>query len=74
MTELLKKAVKRVSDELSDSEQDRVAEYLLRLIDEDDARWDEVLAKSPEKLRKMADRALKQHRAGKTTILDVNKL
>jgi len=37
-TELLKKAVKRISDELSGREQDQIAEYLLRLIDEDDAQ------------------------------------
>jgi len=74
MTELLKKAVKRISDELSGREQDQIAEYLLRLIDEDDAQWDAAFAKSPEKLRRLADKALKAHRSGRTTVLDVEKL
>jgi hypothetical protein len=74
VTELLKKAVDRISGELSDTEQDQIAEYLLRLIDEDEAQWEAALAKSPDKLRKLADDALAAHRSGRTAILDIEKL
>jgi hypothetical protein len=31
---------------------------------ESERRWDELLAKSPEKLRKLADRAWSEHESG----------
>ena len=74
MTKLLKKAVERISAELSASEQDQIAEHLIRLIDEDDAAWDAAFAKSPEKLQRLADEALEEHRSGRTELLDIEKL
>jgi hypothetical protein len=74
VTKLLKKAVERISAELSASEQDRIAKRLIRLMDEDDAAWDAVLAKSPKKLRRLADEALEEHRSGRTELLDIEKL
>jgi hypothetical protein len=74
VTKLLKKAVERISTELSASEQDRVAKHLIRLIDEEDAAWDAVFAKSPKKLRRLADEALGEHRSGGTELLDIEKL
>jgi hypothetical protein len=70
VTKLLKKAVERISTELSASEQDRIAKHLIRLIDDEDA----VFAKSPKKLRRLADEALEEHRLGRTELLDIEKL
>jgi hypothetical protein len=74
VTKLLKKAVERISTELSASEQDRIAKHLIRLIDDEDAAWDAVFAKSPKKLRRLADEALEEHRSGRTELLDIEKL
>jgi len=53
VTKLLKKAVAGISTELSAAELDRIAEHLIRLVDEDDAAWEAAPAKSPEKLRRL---------------------
>ncbi len=74
MTELLKKAFDKISEELPEHQQDRIGQYLIDLIEHDDAEWDALLAKAPDKLRKMADEALDEYRAGRTKILDVDKL
>ncbi len=73
MTELLKKAFDKVSEALPEHQQDRIAQYLIDLIERDDAEWDALLAKAPDKIRKMADEALAEYRAGRTKILDVDK-
>ena len=74
MTQLLKKAFDKISDELPEHEQDRIGQALLDLIERDDAEWDALLAKNPEKLKEMADRALEDYLAGRTTVLDLKKL
>ena len=74
MTALLKKAFDKISKELPEDEQDQIAQFLVRLIEDDDAKWDAVLAKSPDKLRKLADRALETYLSGRTSILDIEKL
>ena len=74
MTQLLKKAFDKISKELPESEQDRIAQALIDLVERDDAEWDALLAKNPDKLRKMADRALEDYLAGRTTVLDLKKL
>ena len=74
MTELLKKAFDRISEELPDYEQDAIAQQLVRLMEDDERQWNAALAKSPDKLRKMADRALDTHRSGRSLMLDVEKL
>jgi len=74
MTHLLKKAFDRISEELPDDEQDRIGQALIDLVERDDAEWDALLAKNPEKLKKMADRALQDYLAGRTTVMDLKKL
>jgi hypothetical protein len=74
MTQLLKQAFDKISEELPDSEQDRIAQALIDLVEGDDVEWDALLAKNPDKLRKMADRALEDYLAGRTTVLDLKKL
>jgi hypothetical protein len=74
VTALLKKAFDRISEELPDDEQDQIAQFLVRLIEDDDAKWDAVLAKSPDKLRELADRAFETYLAGRTSKLDIEKL
>jgi hypothetical protein len=74
VTKLPKAAIERISTELSASEQDRIAKRLIRLIDEDVTAWDAAFAKSPKKLRRFADKALEEHRLGRTELLDVEKL
>ena len=74
MTHLLRKAFERISDELPEHEQDRIGQALIDLIERDDAEWDALLAKAPDKLQKMADQALEDYLAGRTTVLDLKKL
>ena len=74
MTEILKKAFDKISQELPDYAQDEIGRHLLNLIEQDEARWQAVLAKSPDKLRKLADRALEAYRDGRTSPLDIEKL
>jgi hypothetical protein len=42
--------------------------------EEDDARWEPSFAKSSDKLRELADKALEHYRAGRAEILDPEKL
>jgi hypothetical protein len=74
MTELLKKAFDKISEELPEFEQDAMGEFLIALIERDDSEWKALLAKAPDKLRQMADQALAEHMTGRTTILDLEKL
>ena len=55
MTKLLEQAFTQAKS-LPEPEQDAIARLLLDEI-ESDHRWDELFAKSPEKLRKLADEA-----------------
>lgn len=73
MTELLKKAFDKISATLPDNEQDEFGRYLLAVM-KDEARWQAVVAKSPDKLRKLADQALDAYRSGRTSVLDPEKL
>lgn len=41
---------------------------------ENEAKWEQVLAKSPEKLKKLGDKAWAEHEAGLTQPLDPEKL
>jgi hypothetical protein len=74
MTQLLKRAFDKISEELPEFEQDKIAQALIDLVERDDAEWDALLAKNPYKLRGMADRALEDYLAGRTKILDLKKL
>jgi hypothetical protein len=75
MTERLKQAVENVAAALLPEEQDQLADSLLRMLDADDeALWDAAFADSGEKLDCLADQALDDFRAGRTTPLDPEKL
>jgi hypothetical protein len=62
MTKLLESAVAKAK-ELPEAEQDAIAQIVIDEI-ESERRWDALLAKSPEKLGKLADRAWSEHEAG----------
>ncbi len=72
MTKLLERAVAKAR-ELPDAEQDAIAQIVMDEI-ESERRWDELLAKSPEKLRTLADRAWAEHEAGGSEELDPDRL
>lgn len=72
MTRLFEQAVARAT-QLSDAEQDAIARLVLDEI-ESDRRWDTTLARSPEKLASLADKAWAEHEAGRSEELDADKL
>lgn len=72
MTELLEQAVKKVRA-LSDDEQDAIATLILEEL-EDEARWDKTFARTQDALAKLAAEAMAEDRAGKTEVLDPDKL
>jgi len=88
MTERLKQAVEQAATMLPAEEQDALADLLLRLTEEevalaelvamldaeDEAKWDAAFASSGDKLDRLADKAMADHRAGRTTLLDPDKL
>lgn len=68
MTELLEKAFAEAS-KLPHEAQDMLARRLLdELVAED--TWDDAFAKSQDKLERLADEALAEHRKGKTKLLE----
>jgi hypothetical protein len=72
MTRLLEEAVARAK-QLSEPEQDAIGQIMLDEI-ESERRWEELFAKSPEKLRKLADNAWAEHEAGRSEPLDPEAL
>lgn len=68
MTKLLEKALEKISS-LSQEEQDAIASQILAEL-EDEAAWTERFAADRDKLRRLADEALAEHREGKTHPLD----
>lgn len=68
MTELLEQAMQKVAA-LPRDEQDAIASQIIETL-EDEAAWKEKLARSPEKLRKLAAEALDEHRRGESKPLD----
>jgi hypothetical protein len=72
MTKLLEQAVDKVRH-LSEAEQDAIAQIMLDEI-ESEKKWDELFAKSPEKLQKLADRAWAEHEAGGSEELDPDRM
>jgi hypothetical protein len=72
MTELLEKAIAKLKTRPV-SEQDSIAALILEEL-EDDNRWDESFACSPDLLAKLAAEAMTDHRAGKTQELDPETL
>ena len=72
MTELLEQAIAKLKTRPI-SEQDSIAALILEEIEEDN-RWDESFARSPDLLAKLAAEAMAEHRAGKTQELDSETL
>ena len=72
MTKLLEEAFAEAS-KLPDQEQDALAAVILEeLVSE--RRWDQAFADSADLLAQLADQALAEHRAGKTHVLDPERL
>jgi hypothetical protein len=72
MTELLEQAIAELKTRPI-SEQDSIAALILEELN-DDNRWDESFARSPDLLAKLAAEGMTAHRAGKTQELDPEKL
>lgn len=72
MTDLLTKAFKE-AQKLPEESQDALAEQLLKDIEEE-IRWDESLAKSPDVLAALADKAREEYRAGRTKEMGFDEL
>ena len=72
MTKLPENAVARAR-ELPEAEQDAIARIVIDEI-ESERRLDELLANSPDKLRKLADRAWAEHEAGGSQELDLGAI
>jgi hypothetical protein len=68
LTQLLSQAFEQASN-LPAAQQDAVARWLLAEM-EDEERWSRSLGASPEKLARLANEALREHRAGRTRKLD----
>ena len=67
MTQLLEKALNEVA-KLPPSEQDALAAILLEEL-ASEKKWSKLFAQSQDLLAKLAEQALAEHRAGKTTPL-----
>ena len=72
MTKLLNEAFKKAS-ELSESEQDTLAKWLLEEL-ESEREWDRMFAQSQGVLERLADEALDAHKKGKTRPMDFDRL
>jgi hypothetical protein len=72
MTERLEQAIARLKT-LPTDKQDAIATLILEEL-EDDQRWEESFARSPDLLAKLAAEAMAEYRAGKTQELDPETL
>ncbi len=74
MTDLLQQAFDRAA-ELPRDEQSAFARFLLAELDAE-RRWDELFDRpdSQDMLERMADEAIRAHRAGRTEPLDLSRL
>ena len=72
MTTLLQEAIAKAT-QLDPAEQDALAQLILSEI-ESDKKWDAVLARSPEKMSKLAEKAWQEYEAGLTQPLDPDQL
>jgi len=68
MTQQLEDAMRKVAA-LPQEEQDAIASQIIDTL-EDEAAWQERLARKPEKLRLLAEEALREHQNGETLPLD----
>jgi hypothetical protein len=72
MTKLLAEAFEKAS-ELPENLQDELARELLQDL-AGEALWDQTLAESAEAVDKLAEQALKEHRAGRTRKMGFDEL
>jgi hypothetical protein len=72
MTKLLEEAFAEAS-KLPEQEQDALAAAILEEL-ASERRWDQAFADSADLLAQLADQALAEHRAGKTHVLDPERL
>lgn len=72
MTNLLSKAFERAS-KLPDVLQDQLAHELLEEL-EGESRWDDTFANSQDKLKRMAEKAAREYREGKTKKMGFDEL
>jgi hypothetical protein len=72
MTKLLAEAFEKAS-RLPENLQDELARELIEEL-AGEARWDQTLAESADAVDKMAEQALKEHRAGRTKRMGFDKL
>lgn len=68
MTKLLQNALRKVAT-LPREEQDAIASQIIETL-EDEAAWKEKLGRAPEKLRRLAEDALREKHRGETRPLD----
>ena len=73
VTELLKKAFERASEELPDHEQDEIGRSLLKLIEQDERDWETTFAQSLPKLERLAKKAMADYESGLSEPLDIKK-
>ena len=72
MTKLLQQAFEKAAS-LSDDLQDQIAQEVLEEIN-GEARWDQTLATTQDKLEILAERAEKAYRGGKTSEMGFDEL
>ena len=72
MTERLEQAIAQLKT-LSTAQQDAIATIILAELEEEQ-RWDNSFARSPNLLAKLAAEAMAEHRSGKTQELDPETL
>jgi hypothetical protein len=72
MTERLEEAIAQLKP-LSTDQQDAIAALILAELEEEQ-RWDDSFARSPNLLAKLAAEAMAEHRSGKTQELDPETL
>ena len=72
MSTLLEKAFNEIK-KLPEIEQNIFAKWILEEL-EAERKWDKLFAESEDILEKLAEEALKEHREGKTEVLNFDKL
>jgi hypothetical protein len=72
MTKLLQQVIAQI-EKLPPDKQDAIATLILEELEEDQ-RWDDSFARSPDLLAQLAAEAMAEYRAGKTQELDPETL
>ncbi len=73
MNEILKIALKRAAEVMSDAEQEAFGQWLLGIIDQDEHRWNKPFADPSTKLASIADKVLRDFRTDRIAPLDIEK-